>query len=79
LSILVNRTLIGFTIGISLLKIGWWLHGIIIGALVSLPMALNGFYVPEKALFIFLGTIIAGIVYGFLTELFTTVVFKAKL
>jgi len=77
LSTILSRTLIGFAIGISVLKIKWWLHGIVMGLLFSLPMALQGFYVPGREAFIFLGTIIMGIVYGFFIELFTTVVFKA--
>jgi hypothetical protein len=40
-------------------------------------MALQGFYVPGKEMFILLGTLIMGIIYGFFIELFTTVVFKA--
>ena len=77
-SIILGRTLIGFTIGISILKIKWWLHGIIIGFLVSLPMAFPTIAMPEKGMSIFIGTIVMGIIYGFLIELFTTVVFKAK-
>ncbi|UCC12879.1 MAG: hypothetical protein JSW02_04975 [candidate division WOR-3 bacterium] len=75
-STIIARTLIGFTIGISILKMKWWLHGITIGALFSLPMALQGFYVPGKEWFILIGTIVMGIIYGFFIELFTTVVFK---
>jgi len=41
-------------------------------------MAFYGFYVPDQASMIFFGTIVMGIIYGFLIELFTTVVFKAK-
>jgi hypothetical protein len=76
LSIILSRTLIGFVIGISVLKMEWWLHGIIIGALFSLPMALNTLFIPGNAVYIFLATIVMGIIYGFLIELFTTVVFK---
>jgi hydrogenase/urease accessory protein HupE len=76
LQVIISRTLIGFAIGISTLKIPWWLHGIIFGLLFSLPMGLNGFYVPGKEIFIFLSTVIMGIIYGFLIELFTTIVFK---
>jgi hypothetical protein len=75
-STILARTLIGFAIGISVLRIKWWLHGIIFGAIFSLPMAFQGFYVTGKEMFIFLGTIIMGIIYGFFIELFTTVVFK---
>lgn len=74
---ILSRTLIGFAIGISALRIKWWLHGIVMGFLFSLPMALQGFYVPGREAFIFAGTIVMGIIYGFFIELFTTVVFKA--
>ncbi len=47
-----------------------------IGAIFSLPMALQGFYVPGKEWFILIGTIVMRIIYGFFIELFTTVVFK---
>lgn len=76
-SIIISRTLIGFTIGISVLKLPWWLHGIIIGALFSLPMGFSGLYVPERGMFILTGSIIMGIIYGFLIELLTTTIFKA--
>ncbi len=77
-SIITGRTLIGFGIGISVLKIKWWWHGIIIGFLFSVPAAFNGFYVPGREIFIFLNTIIMGVIYGFLIELLTTIVFKAS-
>ncbi len=77
-STILSRTLIGFTIGISILKIQWWLHGIFIGALYSLPAAFYGFYVPGKEAFIFWGFFVMGIIYGFLIELFTTIIFKAR-
>jgi hypothetical protein len=77
LSTILSRTLIGFAIGISVIKIKWWLHGLIMGFIFSIPMALQGFYVPGKEMYIFLGTLIMGIIYGFFIELFTTVVFKA--
>ncbi|KPL13833.1 hypothetical protein AMJ74_04520 [candidate division WOR_3 bacterium SM1_77] len=76
-STILSRTLIGFAIGFSVFKIKWWLHGIIMGLIFSLPMAFQGFYVPGKELYIFFGTLIMGIIYGFFIELFTTVVFKA--
>jgi hypothetical protein len=75
-SIILGRTLIGFALGISILKMKWWLHGIVIGCLFSLPMAFQGFYVAGKEMFIFLGSLIMGIIYGFFIELFTTVIFK---
>lgn len=77
ISTILSRTLIGFAIGISVFKMKWWLHGIIMGFIFSLPMAFQGFYVPGKEVMIFFGTLIMGIIYGFFIELFTTVVFKA--
>jgi uncharacterized membrane protein len=70
-----NRTLIGFCIGTSGLRWNWVLHGIFWGLLVSLLMAIpawgagsfQGFYL----------IMIAGAVWGFLIELFTSKVFKA--
>ncbi|MDZ7262500.1 MAG: hypothetical protein ONB05_10400 [candidate division KSB1 bacterium] len=90
ISIVLNRTLMGFGIGISGLRLAWWLHGLIMGLIFSLPMAFSaavGGPPPEAAsetaqamspIQLFIWTIILGIVYGFLIELFTSVVFKAK-
>lgn len=73
-SIIISRTMLGFTIGISALRLNWWLHGIVLGAIASIPMA-----VPIlDRMGIAIGSIVMGIIYGFLTELITTVLFKAK-
>jgi len=64
----------GFTIGVSALRLGWWLHGIVIGIIASIPMA---FSVLDKT-DILISTIIMGLIYGFLTELITSILFKAK-
>ncbi len=69
-SAIFDRALIGLIIGISIWKLGWFFHGIIIGFLGSLPIAMN-----EDFLFI----VIFGIIWGFLIELFTTFVFKAPM
>ena len=50
------------------------LHGILIGAIASIPMA---FSVLDK-IDILIGTIVMGLIYGFLTELITSILFKAK-
>jgi len=72
LIILFSRGLMGFTIGISAIKLNWWLHGIIIGLIVSIPMALSVVDQPG----IMFGTFLMGVIYGFLTELITTKLFK---
>lgn len=74
LTIIFSRTLMGFTIGVSALRLCWWLHGIVIGFIASIPMA---FSVMDR-LDIFIGTIVMGMIYGLLTELITSIVFKSK-
>ena len=72
--IIISRTMLGFTIGISALRLNWWLHGIVLGAITSIPMA-----VPTiDRLGIAIGSIVMGMIYGFLTELITSVLFKAR-
>jgi len=76
LMLLSHRTLLGFVIGISSLRWHWALHGIVLGLIVGIPDVhffnmvrgelSNGLY------FLF------GAVWGLLIELFTSVVFKAK-
>jgi len=77
-SIFLNRVLLGFGIGISAWKLTWWLHGIIIGAIFSIPMAFSSLMAPDRALYIFIGTIVMGVIYGLVTEFVTTILFKAK-
>jgi len=74
LTIVFGRTLMGFTIGISALRLSWWLHGIVIGIVTSIPMALP---IMDRV-DIMIGTFVMGIIYGVLTELITSIVFKAK-
>jgi hypothetical protein len=74
LNIVLSRTLMGFMIGISALKISWWLHGIVMGFISSIPMAIA---VMDK-MEIMVGTVVMGMIYGLLTELITTKLFKSK-
>jgi hypothetical protein len=75
-SIILGRTLLGFGIGISNWKMAWWLHGIVMGVVFSLPMAFSVLISSPFAIFI--ATIAMGVVYGVLIELVTSVIFKAK-
>ena len=75
-SIILSRALFGFVIGISAWKINYILHGIILGFIVSIPMALSSLGVIGFK--IFLGTLIMGMIYGFLIELITHFVVKEK-
>ena len=74
LSIVVGRALLGFMIGISALRMPWWLHGIVLGIITSIPMA-----VPIiDNMTIAIGTVVMGMIYGFLIELITSILFKAR-
>jgi hypothetical protein len=72
-SIVFSRGLLGFMIGISALRIVWWLHGIILGFIASVPMVLA---IEDQNAIIW--TLVMGVNYGFLIELITTVFLKAK-
>ncbi len=76
-SIILSRTILGFAIGISSWKINWWLHGILLGLIFSLPGAFAALGNPNNVVFIFLGYLVMGMIYGFLIELITTYLFKA--
>jgi len=78
ISTLLNRMFIGFLIGISAWKVQWILHGTVLGLLGSLPLAVPLIWNQEAGFVAFVMLAVAGIVWGFLIELFTSVVFKAK-
>ena len=82
-NIILGRTLIGVAIGISRFSLKHWtLHGIIMGLIFSLPAAFGAMLGPENPEFshtmLFVSTIVMGMIYGFLIELITSVLFKAK-
>lgn len=82
-NIILGRTLIGVAIGISCFSLKHWsLHGIILGFIFSLPAAFGAMLAPENPEFshemLFASTVVMGMIYGFLIELLTTVVFKLK-
>ena len=72
-SIVTGRTMLGFMIGISALRLKWWLHGIVLGIIASIPMAIP---IIDNTV-IAVSTVVMGIVYGFLIELITSVLFKS--
>jgi len=77
LYVLANRTLIGFVIGISSIRINWILHGILIGFIVSIPFSIGVLLEPDK-IGVFIASLILGMIYGFLIEFFTTGILKLK-
>ena len=83
LNIILGRTLIGVAIGISRFTLKHWsLHGIIMGLVFSLPSGFGAMLGPENPEFsqtmMMISTIVMGMIYGFLIELITSVVFKAR-
>ncbi|MFC2152492.1 hypothetical protein ACFLSE_08195 [Bacteroidota bacterium] len=78
--LIFSRALIGFAIGISCLKFHWTLHGLLLGLLFSLPLAFSGLMAPQGDLaWLFVATLIMGMIYGLLIELITSLIFKAKI
>ena len=80
--IIAERTLIGFAIGISVLRLkNWAIHGLVMGLVLSIPLALSGLMAPENPEFsktnMFVWTVVLGMMYGVLIELVTTKLFKA--
>lgn len=78
-AIILSRTLLGFVIGISAWRIGWWLHGLLLGLFFALP---SGFAYTWAGLGWgtgFVLTVVTGIIFGILIEFLTTRVFKAEM
>ena len=82
-AIILGRAVLGFVIGISAWKMSWWLHGLLLGFVISLPaafavrlMSMQLVMSPNVAALLLLAL---GLVIGFLIELLTSVVFKARL
>jgi hypothetical protein len=73
--ILLNRTVMGFAIGASALKLHWAWNGVIMGVVVGSIFSyylFMGLGEPRLALL----TPIGNAIFGLLIEFFTTVVFK---
>jgi hypothetical protein len=82
--IVTSRTLIGFAIGISGLSLGSWaIHGLVLGALFSIPLASSSLMAPEipeySKTMMLVSTIVLGMVYGLLIEIITSLLFKARM
>lgn len=83
LQIIASRTLIGFAIGISCLSLRHWsIHGLVMGAIFSLPLAFSSLMAPESPEYskagMLVGTILLGMIYGLLIELVTSLAFNAR-
>ena len=82
--IILNRTLIGFAIGVSCWRMHHWaIQGLVMGAIFSLPLAFSGLMAPESPEYstsaMFIGTIVLGMSYGLIVEIITSLIFKARI
>ncbi len=81
-SIVSGRFLIGVAIGVSRFVMKHWsIHGLVMGFLFSLPNAFGAMSVVNPdftPIMMFSSTVIMGVIYGFLIELVTSVLFKAQ-
>ena len=68
LGIILNRAFIGFTLGVSGWRTNWAFHGVVIGLVGSLPVAVYPLFAPD-GLPGFLMYELAGGLWGFLIEL----------
>jgi len=75
--VILNRAMIGFVIGISILNLPWILHGALIGATVGLIFPYYIFLRGGKISLI-LAAYILSIMFGILIELVTSIVFKER-
>ena len=83
LQIITSRTLIGFAIGISSLRlVHWSVHGLVMGLLFSVPLAFSGLMAPDSPQYskasMFVMTVVLGMIYGLLIEVITSGIFKAR-
>ena len=76
INVFVNRMLIGFVIGISDLKMRWYLHGIVIGTIIGLPFLLHDMIMGIDIM-ILIGVVVISAIFGLMIEFFTTKVFNA--
>ena len=80
-NIFSSRVLIGIVIGLSAWKMPWGMHGALMGLIVGFPSAL-GAMMGASAQFgkweLFSMTLVMGIIYGFIIELVTSGLFKAR-
>jgi hypothetical protein len=82
MQIISSRTLIGLAIGISRFPMKHWsIHGLVMGFLFSLPLAFSGLMAQNPDFShsaMFISTVVMGMIYGFLIEVITSVLLKAK-
>lgn len=74
-NVMINRMLIGFVIGISMLPMRWHTHGLLMGFVVGLPFLFHD-WMEGRELIILASVFFANFIFGIMIEFFTSVVFK---
>lgn len=77
LAVILGRTVMGFGLGISRLRVRWWLHALVLGVVFSLPLAAFFVEAPRMGIGIAFSIVVLGAVYALVIELVATLVFKA--
>jgi len=77
-ALILSLAVAGFAIGISTLKLWWWLHGLLLGLIFVLPMSFAAVWAGLKWLPGFVFLLVGGLIGGFLVELLTSLVFRAR-
>ncbi len=78
LTLILGRGVLGFAIAVSCCRMGWWLHGLLMGFIFSLPLAFGAVWVAGRWAVEFWIVLVVGLVVGLLIELVTAVIFRAK-
>lgn len=73
--ILLNRTVLGFVIGASGLRMHWAWHGLLMGLVIGSLFSYAGFLLGRGPLIVS-GTLSASLIFGVVIEALTSVVFK---
>jgi len=71
----LNRTLLGFVIGISALRLHWAWHGVLMGAVVGSLFSYSLWLLGNPA-WLIPAVLVGSMIFGVGIEFFTTVVFK---
>ena len=78
INVFVNRMLIGFVIGVSALKMKWYLHGIEMGTIVGLPFLLHD-AIAGIDIMVLAAVALLSAIFGLLIEFCTSKVFNAPI
>lgn len=77
INIFVNRMLIGFVIGVSVLRMDWYVHGMLMGFIVGLPYLMYD-YITGKGPLVVISVAVLNPLYGLAIEYLTSKLCKLE-